>query len=44
VLHFDGTNWRVLKGMSGQSLEKVWTTPERAFIVGTGPTIIHGIR
>lgn len=44
VLHFDGTSWRVLKGMSGQSLEKVWTTPERAFIVGTGPTIIHGIR
>jgi hypothetical protein len=44
VLHFDGTSWRVLTGMSGQSLEKVWTTPERAFIVGTGPTIIHGVR
>lgn len=43
VLHFDGTGWRVLKGMTGQSLFDVWTTPERAFVVGSGPTVVHGL-
>ncbi|HZD05030.1 MAG TPA: hypothetical protein VE173_08930, partial [Longimicrobiales bacterium] len=44
VLHYDGSSWRVLQGMSGQALFDVWSTTDEAFIVGAGPTIIHGVR
>jgi len=42
VLRYDGTSWRVEPSMTGQALFSVWTTPHRAFIVGSGPTIIRG--
>lgn len=44
VLHFDGSSWRELNRMTGQAVFGVWTTPDEAVLVGSGPTIIRGIR
>jgi len=44
LLHYDGTSWRVLAGMTALPINGVWTTPGRAFIVGVGPKIIEGTR
>jgi hypothetical protein len=44
VLHYDGATWQVQPRMTGQALFDVWATPNQAFIVGAGPTIIQGRR
>lgn len=44
ILHYDGTVWSGVEGPTGQALFDVWGVAGQAFIVGSGPTILHGTR
>ena len=44
ILHYDGTVWRGVEGPTGQALFDVWGVAGQTFIVGSGPTILHGTR
>jgi hypothetical protein len=44
ILHYDGTIWRGVEGPTGQALFDVWGVAGQTFVVGSGPTILHGTR
>jgi hypothetical protein len=44
ILHYDGTVWSGVEGPTGQALFDVWGVAGHTFVVGSGPTILHGRR